>query len=81
MKKNKTAKTENTNETTTTDTSPKIYQRSKLKHELSLLERELTEKQKYIIGQKGNRVHNQFFNYEKRIHFLRLQKSNSPQLG
>jgi len=51
MKKNKKVKTESTNVTneTTIDTSPKIYQRSKLKHELSILERDLTEKQKQFL--------------------------------
>lgn len=48
MKKNKKEKSESTAETVS-DTSPKIYQRSKLKNELSILERDLTEKQKQFL--------------------------------
>ncbi len=48
MKKNKKVKPENTNEIPI-DTSPKIYQRSKLKHELSIFDRDLTEKQKQFL--------------------------------
>jgi phosphate starvation-inducible PhoH-like protein len=48
MKKNKKEKPSSTTEVTT-DTSPKIYQRSKLKCELSILERDLTEKQKQFL--------------------------------
>ena len=32
------------------DTSPIVYQKSKLKHELSIFERELTEKQKEFVN-------------------------------
>jgi len=51
MKKDKKPKTENhTTQDTNNDTSPKIPQRSKLKHELNIIERELTEKQKEFLN-------------------------------
>ena len=51
MKKDKKPKTENhTTQDTNNDTSPKIPQRSKLKNELNIIERELTEKQKEFLN-------------------------------
>lgn len=50
MKKNKKIKTEVENPNVTVDSSPKIPQRSKLKNELNIIERELTEKQKEFVN-------------------------------
>ncbi len=47
MKKDKNPKTENQ---TTIDASPKIPQRSKIKYELNIIERELTNKQKEFLN-------------------------------
>lgn len=50
MKKNKKIKTEVENPNVTVDSSLKIPQRSKLKNELNIIERELTEKQKEFVN-------------------------------
>ena len=53
LQKSKTLNENNVNEIQTeqkNDTSPIVYQRPKLKHEMSIFERELTEKQKEFLN-------------------------------
>ena len=71
------------------DTSPIVYQRTKLKHELSIFERELTEKQKEFINIALNKdalkealqFCEQLINEGKEVYLVDLDGKDPSELG